>query len=264
MIFFLCYNKDVYRLFYYTAEKPPTNHLTGQVFMELPNKTQPNLNSEIYSAMLQSRGMSSINRINESSDRDINILRKGYAVLSAELKKQKFFKGILLLKDDNGSVSIDKLQIDDELLQKLGKINKSERNTSTGIKITGLKEESLLAFYQFANNLFKERRFEDSISAYQFLTIVAPDIPSFWLGLGIAYEGNTQWFEAFEALKQSLILEPNEFDPIMIMIRCAQKANDFDPVLRLLEEYRDNPLIKNEIEEALQFIPEIINNKEKL
>jgi len=112
----------------------------------------------------------------------------------------------------------------------------------------------LLAFYELSTKLFDDARYDEATAAFIFLTTVDKNIHSFWLGLALCYEKNLDFMKALEVYELAIHLEPSNFTPFYGILRCSESIKDFSKALELLEKYKDNEEIKQEIDESLLYI----------
>ncbi|MCB1136183.1 MAG: hypothetical protein KDK78_07945, partial [Chlamydiia bacterium] len=54
-------------------------------------------------------------------------------------------------------------------------------------------------FYRLASRLFDEGRFEDAANAFVFLTTCNPDVPEYWIALGLSLEQTDESSGAYDA-----------------------------------------------------------------
>lgn len=131
-------------------------------------------------------------------------------------------------------------------------------NGEGGIALVGCSEQSLLGFYLIAKKLYDDKLLDETVHAFILLTHIASEVSPFWLGLGLAYEAKQDWIEASSALQKAIEVNPTDFSPFRVLIRMASETHDFEPVKQLLESRKETPEIKEEVETALQYLPQIM------
>ena len=108
--------------------------------------------------------------------------------------------------------------------------------------IFGFSDEALIEFYEAAKKIFEQKRFCEAIKAFTFLTNLAPNVPAFWLGLGIAQQNNKEWEQAILSFQAAYELEQINFIPYKLCIECLiEIGNEKDAIitLDLAEKYAD-------------------------
>ena len=107
-------------------------------------------------------------------------------------------------------VNIEDLVISQESLQKLmcqeALIDSLEKRKSVQ-EILGFKDEAVLIFYGAAKEVFLQKRFKEAVKAFFFLTSLAPHIPAFWIGLGLAQQENLEFEKAAESFQTASELD---------------------------------------------------------
>lgn len=181
-------------------------------------------------------------------------IKSGYRALFEEIQKLAK-EDVLTLEDLEEPLPVSAFQINDDVLELLADPTKRGED---GINHVGCTEQSLLAFYLIAKKLYDDKMLDEAVNAFILLTQIAPQVSPFWLGLGIAHEAKQAWPEAGDALKKAIEVNPDDFSPFQVLIRMAAEIHDFDLVKQLLESHKDTPSIKEEVETALQYLPQIM------
>ncbi len=179
---------------------------------------------------------------------------KGYKILIAEIKNK--------VQDDQYTVSADlepilveEFQIDDETMNLLKEeISEGENPPPPLFELCDFSEDILIIFYDLGVKLYEEARYADSIDAFIFLTRLYPTMQSFWTGLGLCYEKNLEFDKAIDSFEQAIKVEPSNFSPVYGLIRCCESIKDFSKLTRILEEQKENEVIKSDVEEVLAYI----------
>jgi tetratricopeptide (TPR) repeat protein len=66
-------------------------------------------------------------------------------------------------------------------------------------ELLNVNEETLTLYYQAAAQLLEEEKWDEAAEAFVFLTFLNPTYQNFWLGLGIAQQGQSKFQEAIES-----------------------------------------------------------------
>lgn len=190
----------------------------------------------------------------EGIEKNKAAIREGYQALFEEI--QKLCKeSTLTLEALDEPLPLSAFTIQDEALELLADPSKCEDN---GIALAGCTEQSLLGFYLIAKKLYDDKMLDETVNAFILLTHIAPEVSPFWLGLGLAYEAKQDWIEAGRTLQRAIEVNPTDFSPFEVLIRMAAETHDFEPVKQLLESRKETPEIKEDVEAALQYLPQIM------
>lgn len=150
----------------------------------------------------------------------------GYQVIMEELKKQK----------GEGALEAYRIQADcREVLENPDSFVNFLSEGTPLCQLFGFSKEALSDFYEATSRLLHENRFEDAKDAFFFLTMVAPQLSSCWLGLGYCYLQCRQYEAALRACAQALDLNPNNVDHYLIFSRVFLEMKDFDKALEVCE-----------------------------
>lgn len=180
-------------------------------------------------------------------------MKAGYMALYEEIQKLSK-EDVLALDDLDEPLPISAFQIKDETIGLLA----NPPTDKDGIDLVGCTEQSLLGFYLIAKKLYEDKLLDEVVNAFILLTHIAPEVSPFWLGLGLAYESQQNWTEATAALYKAIEVNPRDFAPFKVLMRIASEIHDFEPVKQILETHKETPEIKEEVETALQYLPEIM------
>lgn len=151
-------------------------------------------------------------------------------------------------------IPVESFVIKDDQLDRLINHGFAETSSQKGVELTGFQGEHLLAIYQIALKFYEDKRFEEAREVFALLLALAPDVSSFWYGLGLAFEGLQRWEDSISALNHAVVFDPDDFDAYLVLIRCASQINDFVPVTALLEANKQNPAIADQVNEALGYM----------
>ncbi len=185
-------------------------------------------------------------------------IKTGYQAIH-ERVEQLAKEGVLTLDELDEPLPIAKLEIKDEHLTLLANPTKEgEDGIDDSIDLLGFSEQSLLCFYCIAKELYDEKLFDKALAAFILLTHIAPQASPFWQGLGLVYESQQEWQKANSALQKAIQTNPADFSPFQVLIRIAAQTHDFEQVSQALESHKETPEIKEEVETALQVLPQIM------
>lgn len=73
-------------------------------------------------------------------------------------------------------------------------------------KISNIPDETLINIYEFTLEFINKKSYEEAISLLTYLSLFAPDIPSFWLSLGFCLQSlgrDQEALKVFDSLKAS-------------------------------------------------------------
>lgn len=69
---------------------------------------------------------------------------------------------------------------------------------------------SMSQFYEYAQELFNEQKYQDAVDVLFLLTVLKPFEPTYWLALGTAEKGQKNYDASLDALNMCLSLNPEE------------------------------------------------------
>jgi len=109
-------------------------------------------------------------------------------------------------------------------------------------ELFGFTNEVTVEFYETAKNILEQKRFEDAINAFTFLTTLNPYISDFWLGLGMAQQRNNNYDEALFSYSVGFTLEGRKIFPYILAAQCCMEVKDFErahEVIDMAAKYAD-------------------------
>ncbi|MGA8163517.1 MAG: hypothetical protein WB791_00640 [Waddliaceae bacterium] len=136
-------------------------------------------------------------------------------------------------------------------------------------ELFGFSNEATAEFYGAAKRILEQKRFEDAMSAFVFLTTINPYISDFWLGLGMAQQKNQEHEAALSSYRTAFTLEGRSILPYMLAAHCCLEIKDFDrakEVLECAEDYADEHAEEKEcrqLREDLVAAKHYINGQKK-
>lgn len=183
---------------------------------------------------------------------------KGYEIVIKEIK-QRAQAGIFCASEETGSISLDECTLGEELKKIIESSQswKEPYEQHVLMTLSGFSAEAILNFYAIGTNLFDQKKYKESLSVFTFLSILNPSIPSFWIGKGLCYEGDLSYDKAIDEFENGIEADRSSFEPFLGIIRCCQQLKDYSRAIDLLSHDQENPAIKNEVTEALQYIKSI-------
>lgn len=190
----------------------------------------------------------------EAIDKVKASLKAGYKALTEEIDKLAK-EGVLFLDGLEEPIAISSLEITDSILEQLAD---TSRGDDERIDLVGCSEQGLLCYYLLAKKLHEDKMLDEAVDAMCLLTHIGPQISPFWLSLGVAYSDRKEWEEASKALQKAIEVNPSDFTPFRVMITIATETHDFAHLKELLETYKETPEIKDEVEIALELLPQIM------
>ncbi len=188
---------------------------------------------------------------------------------NAILKKKSFDQGYELCIKELESHSTNETSLEDNpLTAKTYEMEEEAKKTvdsmefwtnylqnSTKIQyLVNYSDEMLLELYDLARIYYENKHHQKAIKIYTFLTLLNPDIPSFWVGLGLALEDNNQILEAIETFEKAIAITPHKFTAYLGLIRCSEKLQDFNKISAQLTKACENEELKGDAIAALEYI----------
>lgn len=103
-------------------------------------------------------------------------------------------------------------------------------------ELFGFSNEATAEFYEVANQLLEDDRYEDAVKAFVFLTTINPYISEFWSGLGLAKQKCNLFDEALFAFSVAFRLEERDILPYLLAVHCCVDAKELDRALEIIDE----------------------------
>jgi tetratricopeptide (TPR) repeat protein len=103
----------------------------------------------------------------------------------------------------------------------------------------GLPEASIEQFYDYAEDLLLEERFEDAAAVLFVLTLLCPDRPSVWISYGINKHHSEEYEMALSAYEHASILAPELVEPYVYAAQCAVRLEKKEVALKYLKQMEE-------------------------
>jgi hypothetical protein len=101
-------------------------------------------------------------------------------------------------------------------------------------EIFGFSNETTVEFYEAAKNILEQKRYEDAIDAFTFLTTINPYMADFWMGLGMAQQNNNEHDAALFSYSIGYTLEGGVIFPYVLAAQCCMEIRDFERALEVI------------------------------
>ncbi len=182
---------------------------------------------------------------------------EGYQVLIKELYRNAK-EGVISIHDQIEPVSLEACLLKGKSLELLNDPEKLKAHLQKGGSVQQLHSYTipvLLTLYELTKNLALDRNQNEAIQAFTLLSQLNPHIPSFWIGLGLAFEETLNWKEAIDAYQTAIAQDPADFESYVALVRCCKSTKDNALAKEVLAPLQKGPL-KEQALEALTFIQE--------
>ncbi len=130
--------------------------------------------------------------------------------------------------------------------------------------ILGFSREKLGTLFDQAIALLQASRFDEAIQGFSFLSRVNPYVSDFWVGLGLAREGNGDYKGALEDFYMAITMDPSRLESYIYAVDCCLelgKISQADTILHSAKSFlRRHP----RLEEADYFLHEILRLEESI
>jgi len=166
-------------------------------------------------------------------------------------------------------VDIEQFIIQDEALEKIHDEAYMMKHLDAGTPLQdllGFTDEATLEFYETAKNILEQKRYEDAMNAFSFLTAINPYMSDFWLGLGMSQQQKSQYEDALSSYNIATSLEGSKIFPYLIAAHCCMEIKDFDKALDIIgeadkyaqehNEETDSEQLKKDAQAAREYILE--------
>jgi tetratricopeptide (TPR) repeat protein len=104
------------------------------------------------------------------------------------------------------------------------------------VEVLKISDSTVDKYYEICRNLLSEKRFEDAINAYAFLTFLTPVYSNFWLGLGIAEQSLQNYQETILAYAMAIATDPNNIPAYVNFAQCCIALGHKDVARQLCEK----------------------------
>ncbi len=135
-------------------------------------------------------------------------------------------------------ITFDSFLISKEALARLEDQEELMRHIEEGKTIQeffGFSNETTVEFYGAAQTILEQKRFADAIKAFSFLTILNPNIPDFWTGLGMAQQNMNDHEAAVFSYSMAYTIEGDVIGPYMLAAQCFLEIRDHERAIEVLE-----------------------------
>ena len=155
---------------------------------------------------------------------------------------------------------LDEFQVTDEAIQRLRDRAAVGRTLSEGEslqKLLGFSDETMEKFYGAARRIFLQRRWEDAINAFTFLTTINPLRHVYWLGLAMSQQESKQYEDAVINYGMAILTQPENPVPHFYMAKCyfaLEDQSSAEACLNLASEHAKEEGFLKAIEEAQRFL----------
>jgi len=181
---------------------------------------------------------------------------EGYKLLLKEVF-QRAQDGVISVNDEIESTTPDEYQMKNEgveISKNPQKLQEFLKEGGTLQKLYGFSINVMLTFYDVSKNILYDKRNNDAINSFTFLCNLNPNITSFWISLGLAFEADQKWNEAIESYQIAIAAGPSDFSSYFSLIRCCGLIKDYSSAKEILESASENESIKDKVKDALDYI----------
>ncbi len=133
-----------------------------------------------------------------------------------------------VIKAEKGRDFFEKLFFADQLQEE-----------KTPQEIWGIPEEKIDKIYQFACDLYDEKRDEDASDVFLLLTTLRPDGLAFWKGLAFSSQRKSDFAAALIAYEYALALDPTHAELYPYYLRTLCELDRKEQALIVLKELMD-------------------------
>ncbi len=103
-------------------------------------------------------------------------------------------------------------------------------------EICNMSDETLEALYQAAKSIYEQKRYEDAVDAFVFLTTINETRYPFWFALGNALYFCKNFDAACRAYTMAAELNPTDSTCLIFMSKCYEELCDFNNAVRVLDQ----------------------------
>lgn len=196
---------------------------------------------------------SSVKSLKESLPQCLNMLQeikegKPAKLSKNELKKQSenIDKAILLMqqrllkasellhKKFHFKENIGKIKELAEQIEKEPRLNTNPNQTLQ--EVMGFENQLLEDFYQFASDLFYNKKISDASDVFYYLTTLNPYVPTFWQALATTEEVQKRFESAMSSYAMMTLLDASDFTPALNVANCLIKLNQQQEAKKFLHQ----------------------------
>lgn len=127
-------------------------------------------------------------------------------------------------------------------------------------EVVGFSDETLVRFYEAASSILDQRRFEDAINSFFFLTALNPYLSELWQGLAMSYQQNQEYENALDAYSVAYTLEGKKLFSYAMAAQCCIEMKEFDKAHTILDkaiyyaEENNLPKLKQDAQSAKAYV----------
>lgn len=127
--------------------------------------------------------------------------------------------------------ALERFVISDEVMEQLTSgdvIDEQMAEGKTIQQIFGFEDDVALVFYEAAASILEQKRIQDAINGFVFLTTLNPYVPSFWMGLGMSHQLNNEYDAALFSYGMALSIDGTQIYPYIVVAQCCMEMRDFE------------------------------------
>ena len=135
-------------------------------------------------------------------------------------------------------MNLEEFILDEEAMERISDEEVLSKHLEEGRplqELFGFSDEVTAEFYETAKNILEQKRFQEAINAFVFLTTINPYMSDFWVGLGMAHQQNNQHDDAMFAYSVAFNLDGREIFPYILAAQCCMEIKDFEQALQVVE-----------------------------
>lgn len=201
---------------------------------------------------LQDYSSSPLSRTIPKEEIKQNIKKFFIEILDDKKEQERILNGIKIIEENLGSLPEGELcrkelekaasRMLDDCLDFITKI---EDDPSSIVNLTESKQENLTnlqsfaeqigipldvirIFYNFGSQLFKERKVEEALCVFQFLSFLDVYSPDIWVALGMCHQRLKEWFYAVHCYSMASVFNPDNVLPYIYSAECFIENKDFE------------------------------------
>ena len=134
--------------------------------------------------------------------------------------------------------ALDEFKLSTKVKELLKDREKMKREIAKGKSlqdIIDLSDEAMGEFYKAAYKLFENRHFVNAADAFLFLVTINPNIPEYWIGLGMATQMCGDYETAVDAYEMAAMYEIENPVPYFYLAKCLFELHERDSTLQALD-----------------------------
>lgn len=193
---------------------------------ELRSEAKKMLKSIIYDEQEQFRITRGVKLIEENLDRLPNAaLCRADLRQAGEILLQQLEETVELL-DQNAEVLNN---MEKDLLVSMENAPSNDlnfENIPSTAELLKISPATMAAFYELGTLLFKEKRIEEALCIFLYLTTLNVYSYEIWFSLGLCYESLSEWIHAIYAYTMSSLMNPHYIPHYLRCIQCYLTVKD--------------------------------------